>query len=140
MSKYSIVIDTNVIMAALRSCRGASFKLVSLIGQKKYNYSLSVPLVLEYESIISRQLNDLTLSSEDVNDFLDYICKNGKKYNIHYLWRPYLKDPKDDFILELAVTSESDFIITYNRKDFNGIEKFGVKAVTPQEFLKMLES
>ena len=111
-----------------------------MAGQQKFEYNLSVPLVLEYESIISRQLNLLTLNIEDVNVFLDYICKNGQKYNIHYLWRPYLKDPKDDFILELAVTSESDYIITYNLKDFIGVEKFAVKAITPQEFLKMLES
>lgn len=140
MKKYSIIIDTNVVLAALRSRRGASFKLISMIDQQKYVHHLSVPLVLEYESIISRQLGSITLNGEDIDIFLDFLCTNGRKFDIHYLWRPYLKDPKDDFVLELAVTSESDFIITYNFSDFKGIDKFGLKAIAPKEFLKMLES
>ena len=54
------------------------------------------------------------------------------------MWRPYLKDRKDDMFLELAVESESDYIITYNKRDFEGIEKFGIRIITPKEFLKVI--
>ena len=66
------------------------------------------------------------------------ICNWSIKCEIYFLWRPYLKDPKDDFILELAIESQSEYIITYNKNDFKGIEKFGVKVLTPKEFLKKI--
>ena len=109
MKKYSIVLDTNVIIAALRSKKGASFKLVSLLEYNKFILNISVPLILEYESIVVRELNHLKINKKDLDIFLDYICTIGKKYDIYYLWRPFLKDPKDDFILELAYTSDSEY-------------------------------
>lgn len=139
MKDYSIVIDTNVIVTALRSNKGASFKLISLLKYNKFTINISVPLILEYESILTREINNLNLNLKDIEIFIDYICKISKKYKIHYLWRPFLKDPKDDFILELAYTSESDFIITFNKKDFKGVNQFGIEVITPQEFLKLLE-
>jgi putative PIN family toxin of toxin-antitoxin system len=139
MKKYSVVIDTNVIVSALRSRKGASFKLISLLEYERFNINISVPLLLEYESIMIRNLKKLSLNKKDIEIFLDYICSIGNKFNIFYLWRPFLKDPKDDFILELAYTSGSNFIISYNKKDFKGIERFGIKVLTPKEFLELLE-
>lgn len=139
MRKYSIVIDTNVIISAFRSRKGASFKLISLLEYDIFNVNISVPLILEYESILIRELKNIRLNKKDIDVFLDYFCKIGKKYNIYYLWRPFLKDPKDDFLLELAYTSESDFIITYNIKDFKGSIEFGIKVLTPQQFIEILE-
>jgi putative PIN family toxin of toxin-antitoxin system len=140
MKIFKIVIDTNVLISALRSRKGASFKLFSLLDSSKFVLNISVPLLLEYESIALRELDNLNLDEEDINDFLDYICTIGKKCKIYYLWRPYLKDVKDDFILELAFNSESDFIITYNKKDFQKIEKFGIKVLNPKEFLQKIEA
>jgi predicted nucleic acid-binding protein len=57
---------------------------------------------------------------------------------LFFLWRPYLKDPEDDMVLELAVTANCDFIVTYNIKDFKGAEEFGVEVITPQEFLERI--
>ena len=139
MKKYSIVLDTNVIIAALRSKKGASFKLFSLLEYNKFILNISVPLILEYESIVVRELNHLKINKNDLDILLDFICTIGKKYDIYYLWRPFLKDPKDDFILELAYTSDSDFIITFNKKDFIGVQEFGIKILSPQEFLFLLE-
>ena len=139
MKKYSVVIDTNIIISALCSRKGASFRLISLLEYGRYDINISVPLILEYESILTRNLKKLFLNKKDIDIFLDYICSIGKKFNIFYLWRPFLKDPKDDFILELAYTSGSNFIISYNKKDFKGIEKFGIKVLTPKEFLEVLE-
>jgi len=139
MKKYSIVLYTNVLISALRSKRGSSFQLISLLEQDKFKINISVPLILEYESIINRELNTLDIDKKDMDIILDYICTIGTKFNIFYLWRPFLKDPKDDFILELAYTSDSGFIITFNKKDFRGAEKFGIKILSPQEFIKLLE-
>ncbi len=131
-----VVLDTNVLIAALRSRRGASFKVLSLVGSGLLQISVSVPLVLEYESAAKKMSSSLGLSHSDIDDILDYICLVAEHREIFYLWRPLLKDPMDDMVLEVAVESESDFIVTHNVRDFVGIEHFGVKAVTPRQFLE----
>ena len=80
----------------------------------------------------------LSLTHEDIDAILSFLCLTANRREIFYLWRPILPDPEDDFILELAVESSADFIITFNVKDFTGIEKFGLEAITPGEFLRHL--
>lgn len=138
MRLCKVVLDTNIIYSAVRSNRGMSFKLLTMIDENKFRIQISVPLILEYEDVLKRNRSNLILSDSDIDDLIDYLCKVGDKRKIFYLWRPFLKDVKDDFILELAVESESDFIITYNIKDFKGIEKFNLKAITPKVFLTIL--
>lgn len=138
MKKFKIVIDTNVMVAALKSNRGASYKLLSIMDQGKFQISISVSLIFEYEDVLKRGDIKINLETEDVDNIFDYICRIADTREIFYLWRPFLKDPKDDLILELAVESESDFIITYNKKDFEGIDKFGLQALTPGEFLEKI--
>ena len=131
-----IVIDTNVLIAALKSKRGSSFRLLSAIGQGKFNINLSVPLLLEYEAVAKELIGEIALTAEDIDDILNYICSVSKWRKIFYLWRPFLKDPKDDIVLELAVTSQCDMIITYNKKDFRNVEQyFGIRVLTPKELL-----
>ncbi len=130
-----IVIDTNVFISALRSKKGASFRLLSMVGTEKFDIALSVPLVLEYESVAKRELMVSGLDSSDIDDILDYLCLAGDKRHIFYLWRPLLSDPKDDMVLELAVESESNWVVTFNKRDFKGCETFGIKLATPKEFL-----
>ncbi|MDQ3813482.1 MAG: putative toxin-antitoxin system toxin component, PIN family [Armatimonadota bacterium] len=132
-----IVIDTNVFVSALRSNRGASFKLLSLVGKStQFEINLSVPLVLEYEDVANRQLHITGLSAQDVSDIIDYLCSVGNRRQIYFLWRPFLKDPKDDMVLELAVEAQCQYIISFNRRDFAGVEQFGLQVLTPQEFLR----
>ena len=138
MKSYRIVIDTNVMVAALKSKRGASYKLLSIIDQDKFQISISVPLIIEYEYALKRTDLSILLTESEIDDILDYICQIADKREIFYLWRPYLKDLKDDMVLELAVESESDYIITYNQKDFQGVSKFGIKTLTPKAFLKKI--
>ncbi|MDT5123411.1 MAG: hypothetical protein QOC96_2893 [Acidobacteriota bacterium] len=135
---FQVVIDTNVLLAALRSQRGTSYRLLSLVGDSRWQFNLSVPLLLEYEDVLKRARTGLNLTDAEIDDILDYLCASANLREIFYLWRPALRDPKDDFVLELAVESECDFIITFNVKDFVGIEKFGLTAVTPREFLRLL--
>ncbi len=73
-----------------------------------------------------------------IDNIIDYFCTIGIETEIFYLWRPFLKDPKDDFILELAVNSHADTIVTFNKKDFKGVEQFGVRVLSPKEFLKII--
>lgn len=133
----NVVIDTNVVVAGLLSRKGASFKILSRIGTGEFDISLSVPLLFEYEDVLKRQKFD-TLDSADINNFLNYLCKMSLRRKIFYLWRPYLTDPKDDMILELGFEANCDFIVTFNQRDFKGIEKFNLQAITPQKFLSIL--
>ena len=135
--KYRIVIDTNIFISALRSNKGASYKLIKQVGTGKFDICISVALIFEYEGVAKRsQL--IKLNHELINNIIDYICTIGLETEIFYLWRPFLKDPKDDFILELAVNSHADAIVTFNKKDFKGIDQFGIKVLSPKEFLKKI--
>ena len=135
MEKIQIVIDTNIFISALRSDTGASFFLLDAIGKSEFETNISVPLIMEYESVAKRFLHQTNIAASDLDDILDYICCVSNRHKINYLWRPFLKDPKDDLVLELAVKAQSSYIITFNKKDFRNISKFGIKAVTPMEFL-----
>ncbi len=131
----NIVIDTNVLISALKSKRGASYKLLLSLPEEVFIPNVSVPLFLEYESVAKRQGLLSKLSTQDINSILDYFLSQSSIREIFFLWRPYLKDSKDDLVLEVAVESQSEYIITSNTKDFKGCDKFGIAVVTPQEFL-----
>jgi len=121
MKKPDIVLDTNVIIAALRSKRGASNKLLSLVGTHRFEIHDSVALILE-----------------DVADFIDALCSVAHHHKIYFQWRPSLSDVNDELILELAVTARCEYIVTHNVSDFKGIDKFGIQAITPKEFLQII--
>ncbi len=129
-----VVIDTNVLVAALRSRCGASFKLVSVLPSDEFSITISVPLVLEYEDALKR-LELSAITEQDIGDFLDFLCRIGHHQEIFYLWRPFLTDPSDDHVLEVAVAAGCDAIVTYNKRDFRGIERFGLRVLDPREFL-----
>jgi putative PIN family toxin of toxin-antitoxin system len=138
MDQPRVVIDTNVLVAGLRSQSGASFRLVQEIGRGLFELNLSVPLVIEYEDVLTRPSTRLTVSTEAIGRLLNYICEVGNHHKVFFLWRPYLRDPKDDTVLELAVKSGSSVIVTFNKKDFEGSERFGVRAITPADFLRSI--
>ena len=136
--KPRIIIDTNVLISALRSRNGASFKIVSMIGTEKFELCISVPLIFEYESVAKRDSRAFGLRYSDIDDILDYICSVAEHRKIHFLWRPVLRDPQDDMVLELAVESEADYVVTHNVKDYVGIRAFGIIALSPMEFLRKM--
>jgi len=137
MSKYQIVADTNVFVTTLRSQFGASYKLFSLIDNDVYKLNISVPLALEYEAVAKRMIDEISLSKEEVDNILDFVISKSNRWQIYFLWRPQLKDAGDDMVLELAVTAGCNYIVTYNVNDFKGMENFGIKAITPKQFLEM---
>lgn len=131
-----MLLDTNVLVAGLRSRNGVAFRLLSLVGTGHFQICLSVPVVLEYETVLLDQVEQLYLTAADVGDLLDYFCSVAKQQEVYFLWRPYLKDPKDDLVLEAAVAGSCEAIITYNRRDFAGAENFGIRILTPGQFLR----
>ncbi len=135
MDTVNITIDTNVIIGALKSQKGASYKLLMLLKDDVFLSNISVPLFIEYESVAKREGLIENLTEKDIETILNYFLRKSKIQKIYYLWRPILKGQKDDLVLELAVKSQSKYIITFNKKDFKECEKFGIVAVTPREFL-----
>ena len=136
---YSVVLDTNVIVAALRSRQGASFAILSRIG-RNWAPLISVPLILEYEEVGKREAQRLKIPERVVEAIIHAFCFIGHQTHVHFRLRPFLPDPNDEFILELAAAGRADAIVTHNVRHFPGIEKFGIQALTPREFLRTIES
>lgn len=128
------VVDTNVIVSALRSQRGAAFRLLGLVGER-FEPCLSVALTLEYEDAAHRATS---LLSSVIEPILGSMCRVAHQQAIFFRWRPMLADPKDEMVLDLAVAAGCRYIGTYNRRDFRGAEQFGIKVVTPGEFLAII--
>jgi len=138
MKVFKVVLDTNVLVSGLRSKRGASYKLLTLLAAGRFATAVSVPLVVEYEKALVDPRTKVPFSRADIGKFIDYICTISDKRKIYYLWRPRLPDPGDDMILELAVAGRCDFIVTYNVRDFKGVEQFGIKILMPGQLIKLL--
>lgn len=138
MKQYQIVIDTNVILAGLKSSTGASFKLLNLMNDSRFNLNISATLIVEYEDVLKRNNLDLGLTFETIERFIDGICSMANHHEIFFLWRPLSTDPDDDFIIDLAMKSQSDFIISYNEKNLKNIRKFGIDILNPKQFLQLL--
>ena len=140
MSIPHIVIDTNVMVAGLRSRRGSAFRLLTLVGTEQFAIHLSVPLVLEYEEVLLQQLPHLHVPRSVVEDVLDFHCTVATRHQIFFLWRPYLADPDDDMVLELAFAAGCGHIITHNVADFRASEQLGVTALSPRSFLNLIRN
>ena len=125
-----IILDTNVLVAAFKSSRGSSYRLLSLVDTGKFQLNVSTPLVAEYEEILRRETPYI-----NATDVVDYLCSIANRHKIFFLWRPVLKDPDDDFILELAVKCNA-IIVTWNIKDFKKAARFGINVMTPKEYLQ----
>ncbi len=135
--KPDIVIDTNVLLSALKSARGTSYRLLALLEEDRFLVHVSTPLVAEYEAVLKR--GGLSLSARQIDDVIDFICAKAARHEIYYLWRPVLKDPDDDFLLELAVKANA-VVITWNLADFRRASQFGIAVMTPRDFLHSLEA
>jgi putative PIN family toxin of toxin-antitoxin system len=138
--KLDVVIDTNIIVSALYAKNGAASTILRLVGTGVFDVHISVPLILEYEDVLKRGKFERWWTLQDADDVIDYLCHVATHHKIWYLWRPYLPDAKDDFVLELAMKSQSQYIITYNTKDFRSATTLGILPVTPEEFLTQLEN
>jgi putative PIN family toxin of toxin-antitoxin system len=132
-----IVLDTNVLVAALRSRRGAARWILERVLRGELPAIVSVALMLEYEAVLTRpeQLQAFNLTDEKVCRLLDGLCSVAEQTETVNLWRPLLRDANDEMVLEAAAHGGADVIVTFNVKDFVGCERVGVKAMTPGELL-----
>lgn len=113
--------------------------MLSLLAEDRYEIAISVPLLLEYEDVLVRQLPMVQYGLREMEDFLDFVCRVAHRQSIFFLWRPRVPDPKDDMILELAVAARCEAIVTHNLRDFPGTESLGVRIDAPRDFLRLLE-
>jgi putative PIN family toxin of toxin-antitoxin system len=138
MNPLRIVIDTNVLVAGLRSRNGASFELLRRLGSPDFLPVISPPLCLEYEDVLSRPGLVPGFTPQDAADFVDYFVSVSEERRVYFLWRPWLQDSKDDMVLEVAVAGSAGHIVTHNTRDFVGAERLGISIVTPDQFLTLL--
>jgi putative PIN family toxin of toxin-antitoxin system len=131
-----VVLDTNILVAASRSNKGASYRILELIPDKRFQICLSMPLYLEYLDVLTRPEHQLVgLSEQQIVGAVRYLTSEAHLQEIYFHWRPFLPDSNDDMILELAVAAQAARIITFNIKDFRGVEQFGIQTVKPRDFL-----
>ena len=131
--------DTSVLFAGLYSARGASHQILRSIDDGQIIPVISTTLLFEYEDVLKRKQEDLNLSGDEIEIILDNICALSKFQKIYFLWRPYLRDVKDDHVLELAIASGTNIIVTHNLKDFSEIDKFNIQAISPGQFLEVIK-
>ena len=137
-----VIFDTNIFVSALRSNKGASYAVISQLPSDQFRIALSIPLYAEYQEVLTRPEHMSGASTpEEILAFLRYICSIAHRQQIFFLWRPWLSDPKDDMVLEVAIASQSRYIVTHNLRDFRGVENhFGVMPVTPGKFLNIIRN
>jgi putative PIN family toxin of toxin-antitoxin system len=136
-----IVLDTSVLVAAIRSANGASRMLVEMVLQGTVKPLISVPLVLEYESVATRpeHLEHSELDEEAVVGIVKSFCIGAEHVHVGSRLRPQLTDPNDEFVLEAAVFGHADAIITMNIGDFQiAGRRFGIETLVPGEALERL--
>ena len=134
-----VVLDTSVLVAASKSRLGASFHLLSLLPHQDFEFAISVALYTEWQAVLTRPEHIPPNSiAENALAFLRYLASVAHLQDVHFLWRPFLRDPDDDMVLECAVASGSQFIVTHNVKDFKRAPELKVQAVTPSELLTLL--
>ena len=133
-----VILDTCILYSALRSSSGASFHIVSALPSKKFQPIVSTPVFFEYEEVLLRSGQFPHLTTQDIDDFLDYIASVCEHRPVNFLWRPFLSDADDDMILEAAVSGGAEAIITYNLRDFAGSERFGTRAISPADFIHQI--
>jgi putative PIN family toxin of toxin-antitoxin system len=136
-----IVLDTCVLVSAMRSRQGASQQLLRRLPSPQFTPALSVALYIEWQAVLTRPEHlPPGMNVERMLSFLRYLASIAHLQDVHYLWRPFLRDPDDDMVLECAVASGSRYIVTHNLKDFRRTDLLGVRAITPGDFLQFLET
>ena len=130
------VIDTNVLLSGMRSPLGASRLVVEAWLRGLIRPVVSTALWLEYEDVLKRP-GILSLRAGEVDTVLAALARNSQATEIHMRWRPQLRDPGDEFVLEAAINGRADAIVTYNRRDFlPACKRFGVDIMSPVRFLE----
>lgn len=134
-----ITLDTNVLYAGLYSKKGASNFILRLIIDEKIKLAITVNTYFEYYDVLTRESTkeDFNLTSKEIEDILDLLALLAQKHSVYFLLRPNLSDEADNMFMECAFTSNSEYLITSNIKDYNSSElkDFVFNLITPKEFV-----
>lgn len=133
------VFDTSALISALRSSAGASHAVLQAIRSRRIKIALSVALALEYEDVATRPGMVPTLDARSVGVIVDVLCALAVQQKVHFSWRPYLIDPGDDMVLEVALAAGAPYIITNNLRHYKGCESLGIRVIAPAEALKLIQ-
>jgi putative PIN family toxin of toxin-antitoxin system len=136
-----VVADTDVIVAAMRSPRGASAAILREVRRETVELLLSVPLAMEYEAVCLRPEHQMAagLSEREVHIFVDAVIAMAQPIKIHFLWRPQLRDPSDEMVLETAVNGRADLLVTFNERDYGTVpSRFGIEVMTPRRAVERI--
>jgi putative PIN family toxin of toxin-antitoxin system len=128
-----VVLDTAVIVAAIRSPDGASRLWLESVLMERHKLLLSVPLAIQYEAVLKRpeQLKAAGIDESEVEQIVDALCSASEEVDLLYLWRPLVRDPDDEMVIETAFVGRADLLITFNVRDFAGAEVAGVPILRP---------
>ena len=136
-----VVLDTSVLVAAARSRNGASFELMSMLPSRRFEPALTIALYTEWQAVLTRPEHLPPGATAEMSlGYLRYLASIAHLQDVHFLWRPFLSDPDDDMVVECAVASGSQFIVTHNIKDFRRVEELKLQAVKPVDFLNLLRT
>lgn len=138
MKRYRVILDTNVILAAMRSQTGASYRLLMTIGHPQWQSVVTPALMYEYEDVARRPGNVPGLSPQDISDILDLIYQQSHRQLVWFSWRPVSPDPGDDLVLDAAVAGRCDFVVSFNERHLQAAREFGIEVLKPAELLKLI--
>jgi putative PIN family toxin of toxin-antitoxin system len=137
-----IVLDTSVLVSALRTRLGAGNAVLRLVAERRLVILATPPLFLEYEDVLKRPEHRLVhgLGIAEIDDFLSELAALIEPVELHFQWRPQSKDPNDEMVIEAAINGHADALVTYNVSDFAGVaERFGIPILRPIELLKKVK-
>ena len=137
-----IVLDTSVVVAALRTRSGVGNAVLQLVAQRRVTILATPPLFLEYEEVLKRPEHRLAhgLTPEAIDEFLAELAALVEPVELHFQWRPQGRDPNDEMVLEAAINGRADVLVTYNLADFVGVaERFRISVMHPADLLKKLK-
>jgi putative PIN family toxin of toxin-antitoxin system len=136
-----MVVDTDVIVAAIRSSQGASAAILGLALSGELSIEATVAMILEYEAVATRpeHLKAGQMTAKEATIVIDALAAVARPVNIHFRWRPQLRDADDEMVLEAAINAMDRTIVTFNTRDFaEAALRFDVKLLKPAQLMESL--
>lgn len=138
MKRYRVILDTNVVLAALRSQNGASHRLLLTLGHPQWQSVITPALMYEYEDVARRSGAAPGLSPQNITNILDLIYRESDLQFVWFSWRPISPDLGDDAILEAAIAGHCDYVVSFNERHLRGAREFGVDVLKPADLLRLI--
>jgi predicted nucleic acid-binding protein len=138
MAKLRAVMDTNVLVAAFRSRRGASFEVFRRLRRGEWTAVVSNHLLFEYEEVMKRDAAALGLNLDEIDELLNAICARADEWPLKHGWEPILPDPDDEPLVQLAHESGAMRLISHNIRHLRPAAEMGIQILKPGEFFRIL--